>query len=74
MSYGFIQMAPMMYQDDLLYGMEGMEETRRAARKMNIVMKERALTLNREKSVCLVVGSKEQRREATREMESSPVM
>ena len=74
MSYGSIQMAPMMWQDDLLYGMEGMEEARRAARKMNIVMKERAWTLNREKSVCLVVGSKEQRREATREMESSPVM
>ena len=74
MSYGAVPLAPMMYQDDILHGMEGMEEARRAATRMNCIMKERALTLNREKSVCLVMGNKAQRRAASIAMLANPVV
>ena len=73
MSYGSVPMAPMMYQDDLIHGLEGVEEARRAARRMNLVMKERGLALNRDKSVCLIMGSKEQMKAASKEMETNPV-
>ena len=73
MSYGSVPMAPLMYQDDLIHSMERMEEARRASFKMNVVMKERGLTLNKEKSVCMVVGTKEQRRAASKEMEDNPL-
>ena len=42
--------------------------------KVDIMVKQRELSLNRSKSVCLVIGSKKQKEEVTRELEQEPLM
>ena len=44
-------MVPFMFQDDLVNGTEGLEQARETNRKVNCLVKERGLQLNKDKSV-----------------------
>ena len=58
LNYGSVRMAPLMFQDDLLHGVESVDKAREGNRKVDIIMKERCLSLNQDKSVCIAVCPK----------------
>ena len=66
--YGTVKMAPCMFQDDLANGSEGIMEARIANQKVDFLVKQRGLQLNRDKSVCIIAGSKKQKKEASAEL------
>jgi hypothetical protein len=74
LSYGGVDLAPLLFQDDFLHGAEGLPQAREANRKVNIMVKQRALGLNSKKSVCIVIGSKKQRKEITSQLKENPLM
>ena len=71
--YGAVDLAPCMFQDDLANGSVGLLAARVANQKVDFLVKERGLQLNRDKSVCIIVGSREQRQEASAELEENPL-
>ena len=72
--YGSVPLAPLMYQDDLLNVAEGLQEARKVNEKVDILMKQRGLSLNQDKSVCLIWGDKKQKKEASEELKITPLM
>ena len=58
MEYGKVPMAPLLWMDDIINNTGSIEEARQVNAKTDCVMKQRGLTLNQDKSVCLVLGSK----------------
>ena len=56
LEYGSVEMSPLIFQDDLLEGSPGIVEARAANIRVHRVMLEKRLTLNKDKSVCLVWG------------------
>ena len=71
--YGSVEMGPLMFQDDLLAGSPGLTEARAANMRINMVMKEKRLRLNKDKSVCLVWGSAKQKKEIKEELKMNPL-
>ena len=53
-----MNMAPCMFQDDLTNGSVGLLEARVANCKVNFLIKQRGLQLNKDKLVCVIAGSK----------------
>ena len=74
LEYGDVPLAPMMWLDDIINGAEGLEQARKINERINILMKQRGLSLNKDKSVCLFIGSKAQKKRATEELKSKPLM
>ena len=58
MKYGDVLLAPLMWIDDIINGAEQLEEARNINMIINLVMKQRGLCLNEDKSVCIIMGSK----------------
>ena len=73
-AYGSIPMAPVMFQDDLANSSEGILQARAASFKVNVVIKQRGLQLNEDKSVSMLFGSKKQKREASEVLDKDPLM
>ena len=73
MGYGSIPLAPLMWVDDMMNPARGLDDAREANRRVNNLMKERNLQLNQKKSVCIFIGSKKQKMEASRELEVQPL-
>ena len=71
--YGSVPLAPCMYQDDLANGSEGLLHARVSNQKVDFLVKQRGLELNRDKSVCIILGSKKQKLEASKELEQNPL-
>ena len=71
--YGAVEMAPCMFQDDLANGSVGLLAARMANQKVDFLVKQRGLQLNRDKSVCIILGSKKQKKEATEELKENPL-
>ena len=59
--------------DDIINSTIGTKEARIANKRVNLLIKQRALTLNKEKSVCIVIGTKKQRYEISKELEKQPL-
>jgi hypothetical protein len=72
--YGTVPMAPVIFQDDLQNSSENIIQARFACVKVDKVVKKLGLQLNREKSVCLIIGSKKQKQEASAELLINPLM
>ena len=66
-------MVPCMFHDDLANGSAGLLEARIANQNVDYLAKQRGLQLNRDKSVCIILGSKKQKREASDELEENPL-
>ena len=62
-----------MFQDDLIHASTEVEKARKACQKMNLVMKKHALKLNKDKSVLIVMGSKNQKKDIIEELENNPI-
>ena len=60
LTYGSVPLAPLIFQDDVIYGAEGIKEARIANIKMDRVAKRLNLQYNEDKTFCLAMGSKKQ--------------
>ena len=74
LNYGSVEMGPCMFQDDLIHAAKSVENARKASEKVNLIMKEHALQLNKDKSVLIIMGTKSQKRKILEEMENDPIM
>ena len=74
LEYGAVPQAPLLWMDDILNAARGLDEAREANRRMSVLMMERGLCLNQEKTVCIVIGSNKQKKEATAEIKTNPLM
>ena len=63
-----------MFQDDVMHTAKGVNEARIANNKINTVVKRQHLQLNKDNTVCLVMGSNKQAQKVWSEMESEPLM
>ena len=73
-SYGTVQMAPVIFQDDLQNSSISLTQARLASSKVDKVVKKLALSINEDKSVCIIMGSAVQKKEASAELSRSPLM
>ena len=73
LNYGKVPLGPCMFQDDLIHASTEVEKARKASQKMNLVMKKHALKLNKDKSVLIVMGSKNQKKDIIEELENNPI-
>ena len=73
MIYGSVPMAPVIFQDDILHAAEGIKEARIANARMDRVVKRLNLTLNKDKTFCISMGSKSQRAKIKAELEKNPL-
>ena len=74
LNYGSVAMGPCMFQDDLIHASKKVEAARKASQKVNKIMKEHALQLNRDKSILIVMGTKNQKKKIMDEIERNPIM
>ena len=74
LEYGAVPQAPLLWMDDVLNPARGLEEARESCKRMNTVMKERGLNLNQGKTVCIVIGSKKQKEDTTKDLKEKPMM
>ena len=74
MEFGDVPLAPIMWMDDILNSVKGTKEAREANKRVDILMKQRGLSLNKDKSVCLILGSKKQKQDISRELENQPLV
>ena len=72
--YGLVPMAPLIFMDDVIHGAETVEEARRANVRADKTVKQLNLRLNKEKTVCCVIGSNKQRENVRKELTLSPLM
>ena len=68
MEYGNVPMSPLLWLDDIINAAEQLEQARIVNEKIDFLMKQRGLCLNQEKSVCIIMGSKKQKKNATIEL------
>ena len=74
LQYGSVPLAPFMFQDDLLNGTEGLAQARETNNKVNCLMKDRGLTLNKDKSVFMILGNKKKKKAIQEEVKANPLM
>ena len=74
--YGDVLMAPVLFQDDILHGVDGvdLEAAREGNRKMNLLAKERALKWNSTKTLCILIGTKKQKKIFSKNIKEIPLM
>ena len=74
LNYGSVPMGPCMFQDDLIHASKKVDAARKASQKVNTIMKEHALQLNKDKSVLIVMGTKNQKKKIMEEIQKDPIM
>ena len=74
LKYGEVPMAPLMWMDDLLHAAPGLDEAREVNRRINKMMKQRGLKLSEKKSVCIIIGKPNQRKEISEQLEKEPLV
>ena len=62
MEYGDVPLAPLMWMDDVMNTALDLDKARLVNQKVNILLKQRGLSLNEKKSVCIIIGSKKQKK------------
>ena len=73
LGYGSVEMGPLLFQEDLLEGFPGVIETTATNLRVAMVMKEKRLGMNEDKSVCLVWGTKGQQEKVKKELTERPL-
>ena len=73
LTYGSVPLSPLIFQDDLINGAEGIKESRSACVKMDRVVKRLSLSLNKDKSLCIALGSPKQRQNIKTELQKNPL-
>jgi hypothetical protein len=72
LTYGSVPLAPLIFQDDVIYGAEGIKEARSANLRMDRVVKRLNLTLNKDKTFCIAIGSQKQKLNIKTELQKKP--
>ena len=72
MTYGSVPLAHVIFQDDILHAVEGVKQARAANKRMDRVVKRLNLTLNKDKTFCIAMGSKKQKEQIQAELEKGP--
>ena len=73
LEYGEVPLAPLMWMDDLLHAAPGLDEANEVNKRVDKMMKKRGLKLNETKSVCLIIGNKQQKKNLTEQLEKEPL-
>ena len=68
MSYGWIRLQPLAYQDDISRQTININSTRAESQKLSCLMKQKGLQCHPTKTVCIIIGTKKYRTEAQREI------
>ena len=63
-----------MFQNDLADCSDNLANSRKSNRKVNVLVKQLCLNLNRDKTVYILIGSKKQKEEAREEIQENPLM
>ena len=66
-------LAPVIFQDDLLNCSTSISSARSSCKKLNLLLNQRALKLNEEKSVCVIMASKGSRKKISQELQNNPL-
>ena len=74
LTYGSVLLAPFIFMDDVIHGAETIDDARRANTRMDRTVRQLNLTLNRNKYVCLVIGSMKQRTRVKQALLKDPLM
>ena len=74
LEYGDVPLAPLLWLDDIINGAEGLDQARKTNTRINYLIKQRGLALNKDKSVCIIIGSKTQKQRASEELRRSPLL
>ena len=74
LNYGLVPMAPLIFMDDVIHGAETINDARRANVRMDRTVKQLNLNLNKDKTVCCVIGSYKQREKVKAELILNPLM
>jgi hypothetical protein len=72
--YGLVPMAPLIFMDDVIHGAETVKDARIANLRMDRTVKQLNLRLNKDKTVCCVMGSYRQRENVRKELTVNPLM
>ena len=67
-------MAPLLFQDDFIHATTDIEKARKTNDKINKMIKERGLNLNKKKTVILNIGSKKQKQKLSKQLKENPVL
>ena len=74
LEYGDVPLAPLLWIDDIMNGADGLDKARKTNTKVNYLIKQRGLSLNKDKSVCIIIGSKTQKQRASEELRTTPLL
>ena len=74
MEHGDVPLAPLMWMDDVMNSADSLEKASEVNQKVNVLLKQRGLSLNKKKSVCIIIGSKKQKEIASKKLETNPLM
>ena len=74
MTYGSVPLAPLLFMDDIIHGAHGIEAARLANKKVDMVVKSLNLSLNQDKTSCILMGNRKQRQDTKTELEGNPLM
>ena len=72
--YGAVEMGPFLFQDDFYHNSGSILQARQTNIKVNILIKEKRLSLNSSKSVAILFGTSKQKQDAKQELEEKPLM
>ena len=73
-NYGSVPMAPLIFQDDVINCVGGINEARLASAKINKVVNSLNLRLPEDKTSCIVIGSNNQRLNISRCLQEDPLL
>lgn len=73
LNYGTVPMAPLMFQDDLADSSDTITKARDTNKRVDLLVKQHCLDLNRDKTVCIIMGSKKQQTETSEELSLNPL-
>ena len=59
MIYGKVPLAPLIFMDDLIHGAGSIEDARIANERVDKVVKSLNLSLNQDKTSCIIIGFKQ---------------
>ena len=74
MEYGDVPLAPCMWMDDIMNPVETIDKARKVSLQVNFLLKQRGLSLNQKTSVCIIIGSRAQKKNATKSLETKPLI
>ena len=74
LEYGSVPLAPVMFQDDLADTSDSLAKARETNQRVDIMTKQLCLDLNRDKPICIIMGSRKQREEISQQLIYNPLM